>query len=118
MAKWTKQTNCFGYAVGIPDWLLMENKRLPNRELVEYGLKPVRKSEMVLGKEYVAYRYGKDDFHFMKRTKQGHWRHKQGYKPVTTISQKVVFAKVWHRGKPQEFDYGVYDSKIYLYEVI
>jgi len=113
MAKWHTSNNCYGYATQVPKWLLITGNysdgptelliRNPNWKLVE-------RKDMVLGKEYVAYRYGPDDFHFMRRNKLGYWRHKMGSSPVKAISTKEVFAKVWVFSL-------VYNSKLYLFEV-
>ena len=125
--KWNRYNNCFGYAVNIPKWLSVEDyldEDYYGDELFEsfihenayqkLNLKKVNKKDMVLGKTYVAYRYCRRDFHFMKRLPTGHWRHKQGMFPVTAISQKEVFDKRgWLRTD------GVrYNSRLYLFEVI
>jgi hypothetical protein len=106
-----------GWALQIKDWLgLKEYRKLPHDEVAElfgkqYGLKPVEKKDMVLGKEYIALRITSDDFHFMRRNASGHWTHKQGEWEVTTVSQKTVFAKEWERWA------GNYGGKIWLFEV-
>lgn len=114
MAKWSRRNNCYGYATNTPKWLLLDGSYSKAvYELLDKNpnWKLVKRSEMVLGKEYVAFRYGKEDFHFMRRNKQGYWRHKQGPMPVQAISTKDVFAKSWD---PDGFNY---NSKIYLFEV-
>ncbi len=108
--------NCFGYALGYNHWLGFDSdycdaadelmSRFPN-------LCPVSKDEMVLGKEYIAFRYGREDFHFMKRGKKGHWTHKPGCYPVETISTKDVFAAEWSNE-----DGDIYNSRIYLFEIV
>lgn len=115
-AKWDRHNNCFGYAVDIKEWLLPSNddsgywQDMVHELQSDYGLKLVEKSEMVLGKEYVAYRYGSRDFHFMKRDAKGHWRHKMGGRYAQPISQKEVFKKSWYFGG------AFYNSKLYLFE--
>lgn len=116
MAKWTRRNNCYSYAINYPNkWMLITDgcyidgiqtllRANPNFRLVS-------KSEMVLGKEYVAFRFGCSDFHFAKRGKDGHWRHKMGPQPVEAISTKVIFGKEWRMGD------NVYNSKLYLFEV-
>lgn len=103
--------NCFAYAVNEKDWLLVDgdwsNPFYQFKE--EHNLIPVEKKDMVLGKEYVAYRYCANDFHFMKRDAKGHWRHKMGSSHAEAISQKEVFAKSWN------FGYHTYNSKLYLF---
>lgn len=113
MRKWD-QANCYGYAVGVNRWLASD---------CSYGEKPedllerndswkqVSKSDMVLGKSYVAYRYGYFDFHYMFRDHKGHWTHKQGTWPVAPISQREVFKNSWKGGSV------LYTSRVYLYEV-
>jgi hypothetical protein len=116
-------SNCMGYAVGVNDWLVVGNYKAAaydmdseyEEELVydkDFTLIPVHKRELKLGKEYIAYRFGYHDFHFCKRDKKGHWRHKMGSKCPETISQKKVFAKKWDGWMC------VYNSKLYLYEIV
>lgn len=115
MAKWTSVNNCYSYAVNFPNkWLLIDGRYSQGvDELLDKNpnFRLVSRADLVLGKEYVAYRYGSTDFHFMKRGKNGHWRHKMGSDPVQVVSTKDVFADRW--------DYGnnVYNSKLYLFEV-
>lgn len=115
--RWDWRSNCFGYAVNTKKWLLPKAKRkwsfTPLELEEEYGLKPVSKSEMVLGKEYVAYRYCSGDFHFMKRDTKGHWRHKMGSLDPVAISQKEVFANAWDF---RDLGGRKYNSKLYLFE--
>lgn len=114
MAKWNHSNNCYGYATNTPKWLLIEGKYSDGvNELLELNpnWKLVEKKDMVLGKEYVAYRYCRHDFHFMRRNKQGYWRHKMGGQPVVAISTKDVFDSVWDSG------HRIYNSKLYLFEV-
>ena len=114
-----RKANCYGYAFGKNRWFLIECFRRYSRnyekcveELEErYNLKRVRRQDMVLGKEYIAFRVGLKDYHFMKRGKKGHWRHKQGRWQIQPISEKEVFAPQWF------CEDLIYDSKIYLYEV-
>lgn len=113
MAKWHERNNCYGYATKTPKWLLLEEEyRHGVDELLERNptWKLVNRADMVLGKEYVAYRYCSSDFHFMRRNKQGYWRHKMGWSSVKAISTKDVFAESW------DFSFN-YNSKLYLFEV-
>ena len=120
MARYRK-ANCMGYALGKNKWLHPEKffrgnyNNVPELLARKYSLKPVEKKDMVLGKEYIAFRWGnqkENDFHFMKRGKKGHWRHKLGSLPIEVISQKKVFSAAWVTR------WHSYDSKIYLYEVL
>lgn len=112
---WKRESNCFGYALGIKRWVCVSNwGRLSNKAIAKrieeaFNLIPVKKQDMVEGKEYFAIRFSphKDDYHFMWRGKKGHWRHKMGGSPVEAISQKEVFGKAWLRR---------YKGHIYLYE--
>ena len=116
-----RKANCYGYAFGKNKWFLMRSsiscisrkkyQKLADEFESRCGLKRVHRKDMVLGKEYIAFRIGPNDFHFMKRGKNGHWRHKQGGCQITSISQKKVFAPQWFSESL------IYDSKIYLYEV-
>lgn len=116
MATWTRKNNCYSYAAKYPhDWLQVDawySRENIIEELLERNpnWRPVTKSDLVLGKEYVAFRYGQDDFHFMRRTKTGHWRHKCGSGMVKSVSQKEVFDREWIYA-------ATYNSKLYLFEV-
>lgn len=120
MPKNYRKANCMAYALDINRWLHprgwdYDYEVMPQFLAKDYNLKLVEKKDMVLGKEYIAFRWGKErdnDFHFMKRGKQGHWRHKVGSTPVKVISQKEVFSPAWVT------NWHSYDSKIYLYEVV
>lgn len=133
--------NCYGYAIGIPRWLIVRHweslddlfwpppighakSELLNSlsgknsakwlELKNPHWRRVRKSELQLGRTYIAYRFGARDFHFCVRLPSGHWRHKRGTHPPVAISQKEVLnSPYWvnFRGKP------IYTSKVYLWEV-
>lgn len=117
MRKWTEKANCYGYATNTPAWLLFDADNSWGKEGVEELMfyyphwKLVERKDMVLGKEYVAYRFGKGDFHFMFRNKKGYWRHKMGANPVMAISTKIVFGTAWYFGG------AFYNSKLYLFEV-
>lgn len=116
MAKWNGRNNCYSYAIDNPDkWMLInqDDYREGVYTLLEANpnFRLVSRNEIKLGKEYVAYRFSYNDFHFMKRGKDGHWRHKMGWSPVLAVSTKFVFSKVWDCGS------NVYTSKLYLFEV-
>ena len=114
MVKPWNRANCFGYAVGVNRWLLLEDEYENGPwELLDRNpdWRAVEKKDMVLGKSYVAFRYGYHDFHFMFRDHKGHWTHKQGGQRVAAISQKDVLHKFWPG------HHTLYTSKVYLYEV-
>lgn len=115
MATWHRRNNCYSYAINNPKkWMLINQEDYSNAVWTLLRANPnwklVSKEDVVLGKEYVAFRYCATDFHFMKRNKQGYWRHKMGGSPVTAISTKEVFAKTWAL-------YHNYNSKLYLFEI-
>lgn len=124
MSKWS-DANCMGYAFGINQWL---KPKICNRDsdndfspyslshtipelISRFHLKQVKKEDMVLGKEYIAYRRSRNDFHFMKRNKYGQWRHKPGSCAVQPISEAKVFASKWYGNSP-------YQGVIILFEVL
>lgn len=115
MPKNWKAANCYGYAVRKNKWLLVNDYEYHNEELLSLNpsWKSVERKDMVLGKSYVAYRYGAHDFHYMFRDHRGHWTHKMGSQIVKPISQKKVFHKFW--GGYDSI--ALYNSRIWLYEV-
>jgi hypothetical protein len=115
MSKWNGSNNCYSYAVGYScKWLLIKSSHPDSvDELLERNpnFRLVQRQDLVLGKEYIAYRYGCRDWHFAKRGKDGHWRHKMGGTKVKPVSTKEIFAKEWRMGP------NIYNSKLYLFEV-
>lgn len=119
MAKkqWS-QANCMGYALNKNRWMKIPNWE--NRTTLDialwlekqFNLKMVNRSQMVLGKEYIVFRRSQQDFHFMRRSKEGHWRHKPGGNYVRPISEKEVFASQWV-SNPWLY----YNSTPYIFEV-
>jgi hypothetical protein len=129
--KYNKRANCMGYALNRKQWMLPmgwddfadgwnDESEIIDGLINQFNLIPVRRHEMVRGREYVAFRYEilddeedckVDDFHFMKRHKTGHWTHKPGSLPVEGVSEKVVFSDVWVNSRY------LYNSDIYLFEV-
>ena len=100
MAKWS-EANCMGYALGINEWLLVPWWRDSSvKECAEwladtYNLKIVKKRDMKPGKEYIVFRKSSVDFHFARRSADGHWRHKPGWSYVRPMKEKEVFASYW-----------------------
>lgn len=96
--KWSN-ANCMGYALGINKWLYLPYFR--ERDIIEivdalearYNIRRTKRSDMVLGKEYIVLRLGNGDFHFARRSADGHWRHKPGCWYVRSISEQEVFSK-------------------------
>lgn len=115
MVKPWDKANCYGYAVNINRWFVFDDAyEYAVDELIEKNRDwyLVDRKDMVLGKSYVAFRYGYFDFHFMFRDHKGHWTHKQGSQLVRAISQKEVFANHWTNPGG-----ALYTSKVYLFEV-
>lgn len=114
MVKPWDRANCYGYAIDRNRWFVFDDSyEGAVDELLEKNphWKLVSKDQMVLGKSYVAFRYGYRDFHFMFRDHRGHWTHKMGSQIVRPISQRDVFHKHWVGS-------GIlYTSKVYLFEV-
>lgn len=117
------RANCMGYALRINEWLAPYSRDFGDRmeafsteDMVavlidEYKLTPVTKGQMVLGKEYVAFRRGFEDFHFVRRLPTGQWKHKQGRTKITDIKKTEVFNDYWSYDGPRE-----YKSKLYIFE--
>lgn len=115
MVKPWDNSNCYGYAVDINRWFVFDDAyEYAADEILEKNPSwyLVDKKDMVLGKSYVAFRFGYHDFHFMFRDHRGHWTHKQGAQVVRPISQKEVLASKWLNPGG-----AVYTSKVYLFEV-
>jgi hypothetical protein len=129
MGVYGRGNNCMAYALGRKNWMLPLGWRALKNKPIErieehmatmlgktFNLKMVSREDMVLGKEYIAFRIAydgyedADDFHFMKRHVSGHWTHKMGSQPVKGISEKVVFSDMWKFGT-------IYNGRIYLFEV-
>jgi hypothetical protein len=108
--------NCMGYALGDKRWLGIRKwddlKAVVKVLVKHYALQVVTKAEMVSGQEYVAYRYGHGDFHYMKRDADGLWTHKAGSSSIASIEEYEVFDTEWDGG------YNGYDSDILLFQVI
>lgn len=123
--------NCGGYALGSFNWYFPydENDRLYEEkdtyyyrtfyDMVEQIIADCRGrartidnlKELKEGEYAVAFRVGKEDFHFMKMASNGHWFEKRGSKPkIYTVKQSEVFSDSWKR-------YDTYDSQIQLFAV-
>ena len=125
--------NCAGYALNLFNWFAPynnygEGRRAKNavlnndyslalniysNYLLEFFKDKIRiisaLDELAKDEYAIAFRIGKDDFHFMKRAKNGHWSHKRGGCEVEQISKEALFSKIW-------YNYGViYDSQLILF---
>ena len=131
------QYNCGGYALNtycwiIPytmsPWTFYDNKKKGNKNFenslehsVNYILKVFKNKLRIIEdlhelkeNEYaIAYRMGKNDFHFMKRKKNGHWYHKMGMCAIQPILKADVFAPCWYNDGGDK-----YTSRIVLLAVV
>lgn len=97
MGKWSR-ANCFGYAVGQNRWLTFGTRAYGDvciQVILDYGYRQVKRKDMVLGKEYIVFKYGGSDFHFAKRSPSGQWSHKPGGQIVRPVSEKNIFEDKW-----------------------
>lgn len=118
VSKWS-EANCMGYALGINRWLCIDDWRyrksmdIATELAARYNLKIVKRKDMVKGKTYIVFRKSSVDFHFMKRSKDGHWRHKPGWARVRSISEREVFANTWYGSNPWTY----YNTTPIVFEV-
>lgn len=116
--RWS-EANCMGYALGINRWLCIDDWKyrrpmdIATELAAHYNLKIVKRKDMVKGKIYIVFRKSSVDFHFMKRSKDGHWRHKPGWDHVRSISEKEVFANTWYGSDPWTY----YNTTPIVFEV-
>jgi hypothetical protein len=61
----------------------------------------------------IAYRMGAEDFHFMRRKRNGHWYHKMGMCTIQPILKEDVFSPCWYNDWGDE-----YNSRIVLLAVV
>ena len=121
--------NCGGYELGTFNWIKLPYERLDKRwdwyrlyveekneivmELVEDminrvpGLRFINDIKELNPSEYaIAFKLGRDDFHFAKRTSSGNWFHKRGAtKRIERMPKGMVFAPDWVQ---------MYDSSTFL----
>lgn len=131
------QYNCGGYALNTYCWIIpytmsgfnfYNNKKKGNENFekslehsVNYILETFKDKLRIIEdlhelkeNEYaVAYRMGKNDFHFMKRKKNGHWYHKMGMCAIEPILKEDVFAPCWYNDSGDK-----YNSRIVLFAVV
>lgn len=116
----TWKFNCGGYALGTYNWFCPYENDEESERLFEYpekhdlsvdetaeettqwmldnipGLRRVNDIEDLHDDEYlIAYKTGWQDFHFMKRSKNGNWWHKMGSGKTVRISKQKVMADTW-----------------------
>ena len=114
--------NCGGYALGCYSWYCPFAHQVRDFEKnVNQILKDFRNTRLVgniqdlMPNEYmIAFRLSSDDFHFMKRAKNGIWREKRGgQSEIRIVPKSIVFGEVW---SPHRCDNG-YRGKIALFAV-
>ena len=69
-------------------------REFPDLRVIE-NLKELKADEYA-----IAFRIGQevDDFHYCKRSKNGHWTHKMGGQPIERITKAQVFSPRWCDG--------------------
>ena len=114
--------NCGGYALGCYSWYCPFAHQVRDFEKnVNQILKDFRNTRLVdniqdlMPNEYmIAFRLSSDDFHFMKRSKNGVWREKRGGQfEIRVVPKSIVFGEVW---SPDRWDNG-YRGKIAFFAV-
>lgn len=121
--------NCGGYALEVFNWYLPYERKyrydlfssmysteerleiMVNFMLEEFKgeLRIIDKIEDLKNEEYaIAFRTGKNDFHYIKRADNGHWFHKMGgtHRIDTMTKDEVLNSESWR--------YGEYCSKVVL----
>ena len=123
--------NCGGYALNTYNWFCPNRDSdcyysLTLEERVDYAVKYMIKFfgkekirvissvKEITSVEYaVAFRVGKNDFHYMKRGKNGVWYHKPGSNTIRRATKEEVFADEW----TSPCGWTIYDSKLVLLAV-
>ena len=108
--SWYRPTlDCFFEHWGV-DW----GKRMSDKEMFDItllsvnamlrefeDLRVIRNLNELKEDEYaLAFRIGQDlnDFHYCKRSRNGHWTHKMGGTKIQPIAKKDVFSESWCNG--------------------
>ena len=117
-----EEYNCGGYALGCYSWYcpfdyqVTDFEKNVNQILKDFpNVRRIENSQDLLPDEYmIAFRLSQDDFHFMKRAKNGTWREKRGSRSeIRIVPKTVVFGEVW---SPDRYDDG-YRGKIAFFAV-
>ncbi len=107
--------NCWGYAVGEKAWFTSSNRKygkvlkrtydialgfIEEHFLPEFGKDyiVVKEEDIKPKTNLIAFKCGRYDFHFMKRFKNGHWKHKPGSCEIEKIKKEEVFQDIWRGG--------------------
>ena len=83
-------------------------KDFPSLRVIK-NIKELQKNEYAIAFRIGGLGNGVDDFHFMKRAKNGHWTHKMGQGNIERIKKEEVFAEIW------QAPFGDYKGKIILF---
>lgn len=122
--------NCAGYAFHCNKWLdvdnlpfqsvdarsVLANFLLRNQDDLNYSISYCTDCITKDDEELLAFRIGKEetskwwDFHFMRRGKDGKWRHKMGHHQVEIYKEDIT--SLWVRP-----DGAVYDSEIIFLKI-
>ena len=114
--------NCGGYALGCYSWYcpfshqVRDFEKNVNQILKDFpNVRLIDNIQDLMPNEYmIAFRLSQDDFHFMKRSKNGVWREKRGSQSeIRIVPKSVVFGEVW---SPHRYDNG-YRGEIALFAV-
>ena len=117
-----EEYNCGGYALGCYSWYcpfahqVRDFEKNVNQILKDFSnARLIDDIQDLMPNEYmVAFRLSPDDFHFMKRSKNGVWREKRGSQSeIRIVPKSVVFGEVW---SPHRYDNG-YRGKIAFFAV-
>ena len=117
-----EEYNCGGYALGCYSWYcpfthqVRDFEKNVNQILKDFpNVRLINNTQDLMPNEYmIAFRLSQDDFHFMKRSKNGVWREKRGSQPeIRIVPKSVVFGEVW---SPDRYDNG-YRGEIAFFAV-
>ena len=114
--------NCGGYALGCYSWYCpfsyqdTDFEKNVNQILKDFpNIRKIKSSQDLLSGEYmIAFRLSSEDFHFMRRAKNGVWREKRGKQnEIRIVPKSIVFSEVW---SPHRSDNG-YKGEIAFFAV-
>lgn len=83
-------------------------KDFPSLRIIK-DIKELQKNEYAIAFRLGGLNGGTNDFHFMKRAKNGCWTHKMGQGYIERIKKEPVFSDAWHA------PFGDYKGKIILF---
>ena len=117
-----EEYNCGGYALGCYSWYcpfahqVRDFEKNVNQILKDFpNVRLINNTQDLMPNEYmIAFRLSQDDFHFMKRSKNGVWREKRGSQfEIRVVPKSIVFGEVW---SPHRYDNG-YRGEIAFFAV-